>query len=265
MPKTCAARKAMAQGRRLAARWQAIRPAGFRAWRRHRTPCPPKVRTMWFEATARRSRLPSLAGCALSKCVRRVAGMAARLLTTRWPIYATGGAGNQHRESPVRGLLMEGAMNKNYDILNVPIPENCWCPVRASGGRCTDHAVGRGDSRSTSSWLCTFIRRVRSRSIATYLTAFPATPGSAAGGTLDIPPNSVAETEGYQVLAIPGAARKFSAAHAPARRRAMLLEAILPDGTKRTLRTTSIISNFQLDDQLHLRGRRGSGAARRAP
>jgi hypothetical protein len=131
-----------------------------------------------------------------------------------------------------QGLLMEWAVNKNYDIyrpntgkLLVPGARIWWeMHYHAAGEEIRDHVE-----------LAVYLYpKGQEPKYRTFLTAFPATPGSAAFGTLDIPPNSVAETEGYQTLQAPARLENFQP-HMHLRGKAMLLEAILPDGTKRTL------------------------------
>ena len=131
-----------------------------------------------------------------------------------------------------QGLLMEWAVNKNYDIyrpntgkLLVPGSRIWWeMHYHAAGEEIRDHVE-----------LAVYLYpKGQEPKYRTYLTAFPATPGSAAMGTLDIPPNSVAETEGYQTLRAPARLENFQP-HMHLRGKAMLLEALLPDGTKRTL------------------------------
>jgi len=131
-----------------------------------------------------------------------------------------------------QGLLMEWAVNKNYDIyrpntgkLLVPGSRIWWeMHYHATGEEIRDHVE-----------LAVYLYpKGQEPKYRTFLTAFPATPGSAAFGTLDIPPNSVAETEGYQTLPAPARLENFQP-HMHLRGKAMLLEAILPDGSKRTL------------------------------
>jgi hypothetical protein len=131
-----------------------------------------------------------------------------------------------------QGLLMEWAVNKNYDIyrpntgkLLVPGSRIWWeMHYHAAGEEIRDHVE-----------LAVYLYpKGQEPKYRTFLTAFPATPGSAAFGTLDIPPNSVAETEGYQTLLAPARLENFQP-HMHLRGKAMLLEALLPDGTKRTL------------------------------
>ena len=74
---------------------------------------------------------------------------------------------------------------------------------------------------------------------------------------LDIPPNSIAHTEGFTVLKENTVITNFQP-HFHLRGKAMQVEAILPDGSHadRQLRRQL---QLQLDDELHLRRRRGAG------
>src|SRR4029077_16903971 len=73
--------------------------------------------------------------------------------------------------------------------------------------------------------------------------AFPATLGNAAAGRLDIPTNSIAQSEGYTALRAPARLENYQP-HMHLRGKAMLLEAILPDGTKRTI---SYVDHFNFN------------------
>jgi hypothetical protein len=77
----------------------------------------------------------------------------------------------------------------------------------------------------------------------TYLTPFPGTPGTAGFGQLDIPPNQIVQTEGFTALRAPAMLENFQP-HMHLRGKAMLLEAILPDGTRRTL---NYVGNFNFN------------------
>ena len=131
-----------------------------------------------------------------------------------------------------QGLLMEWAVNKNYDIyrpntgkLLVPGARIWWeMHYHAVGEQITDHVE----------LAVYFYPKGEEPKYRTMLTAFPATAGSAAMGRLDIPPNSVAETEGFTTLRAPARLENFQP-HMHLRGKSMLLEAILPDGTKRTI------------------------------
>jgi len=75
----------------------------------------------------------------------------------------------------------------------------------------------------------------------TYLTAFNATNTS--GAALDIPPNSMAVTQAYHVLKQAARLENYQP-HMHLRGKAMLLEAILPDGSTQTI---SYVSNFDFN------------------
>ncbi len=140
-----------------------------------------------------------------------------------------------------QGLLMEWAMNKNYDIYR-PNTGKLLVPGARIWWEMHYHAVGE-EIRDHVELAVYLYPKGEEPKYRTYLTAFPATPGNAALGTLDIPPNSVAETEGYQVLRSPARLENFQP-HMHLRGKAMLMEAILPDGTKRTL---SYVDHFNFN------------------
>jgi len=131
-----------------------------------------------------------------------------------------------------QGLLMEWAVNKNYDVyrentgkLLVPGARVWW--------EMHYHAVGE-EIRDNVELAIYLYPKGQEPKYRTYLTPFPATPGTAALGVMDIPPNSITESEGYQTLTAPAILENFQP-HMHLRGKAMLLEAILPDGGKRTI------------------------------
>jgi len=140
-----------------------------------------------------------------------------------------------------QGLLMEWAMNKNYDIYR-PNTGKLLVPGARIWWEMHYHAVGE-EIRDHVELAVYLYPKGQEPKYRTFLTAFPATPGSAGFGTLDIPPNSIAQTEGYQVLRNPARLENFQP-HMHLRGKAMLLEAILPDGTKRTL---SYVDHFNFN------------------
>ncbi len=131
-----------------------------------------------------------------------------------------------------QGLLMEWAINKNYDVYR-PNTGKLIVPGAHIWWEMHYHAVGE-EIRDHVQLGIYFYPKGETPAHRTYLTAFPATPGSAGAGHLDIPPNSIAETEGYTVLRAPARLENFQP-HMHLRGKAMLMEAILPDGTKRAL------------------------------
>lgn len=140
-----------------------------------------------------------------------------------------------------QGLLMEWAINKNFDIYR-PNTGKLLVPGARIWWEMHYHAAGE-EIRDHVDLAIYFYPKGQEPKYRTYLTAFPATPGSAAFGVLDIPPNSVVESEGYQTLRAPARLENFQP-HMHLRGKAMLLEAILPDGTKRTL---SYVDHFNFN------------------
>jgi hypothetical protein len=131
-----------------------------------------------------------------------------------------------------QGLLMEWAVNKNYDIYR-PNTGKLIVPGARIWWEMHYHAVGE-ETRDFVELAIYFYPKDQQPAYRTFLTAFPATPGSAALGRLDIPPNSIAETEGYTALRAPARLENFQP-HMHLRGKSMLIEAILPDGARRTL------------------------------
>lgn len=145
------------------------------------------------------------------------------------PMSAIGGV--------TQGLLMEWAVNKNYDVFR-PNTGKLLLP----GSRITwdihYHAVGE-QIRSNVELAVYLYPKGQEPKYRTFLTGFPGTPAAEGNhplvlGDIDLPPNSVAQTEGWQTLPAPARLENFQP-HMHLRGKAMLLEAILPDGTKRTI------------------------------
>ena len=137
------------------------------------------------------------------------------------------------------GVLMEWAVGKNYDIyrdgtgkLLMPGSHIWWdIHYHAAGEEIRDHV-------ELGVWLYPKGQEPKYR---TYLTAFNAT--STAGAALDIPPNSVAVSQGFHLLKQAARLENFQP-HMHLRGKAMLLEAILPDGTTQTI---SYVGNFDFN------------------
>ena len=140
-----------------------------------------------------------------------------------------------------QGLLMEWAVNKNYDVYK-PNTGKLLLPGARIWWEMHLHAVGE-EIRDHVELAVYLYPKGEEPKYRTYLTPFPGTAGNAASGTLDIPPNSVAQTEGYQALRAPAILGNFQP-HMHLRGKAMLLEALLPDGTKRTL---SYVDHFNFN------------------
>jgi hypothetical protein len=140
-----------------------------------------------------------------------------------------------------QGMLMEWAVNKNYDIYR-PNTGKLILPGSRIWWEMHYHAVGE-EIRDHVELAVYFYPKGEEPKYRTVLTAFVATAGTAANGVLDIPPNSVTETEGFTVLRAPARLENFQP-HMHLRGQAMLLEAILPDGNRRTI---SYVDHFNFN------------------
>jgi hypothetical protein len=137
-----------------------------------------------------------------------------------------------------QGLLMEWAVNKNYDIYR-PNTGKLLLPGSRIWWEEHLHAVGE-EIRDHVELAVYFYPKGEEPKYRTALTLFPATTG---GNVLDIAPNTVAQTEGYQILRSAARLENFQP-HMHLRGKAMLMEALLPDGTKRTL---SYVDHFNFN------------------
>jgi len=146
-----------------------------------------------------------------------------------------------HTGIVTQGLLMEWAVNKNYDIYR-PNTGKLLVPGARVWWEMHYHAVGE-QIRDNVELALYFYPKGQEPKYRTFLTAFMGAPGRADLGVLDIPPNSVVESEGYRTLQAPARLENFQP-HMHLRGKAMLLEAILPDGTKRTL---SYVDHFNFN------------------
>lgn len=139
------------------------------------------------------------------------------------------------------GMLMEWAVNKNYDIyregtgkLLMPGAHIWWEEhLHAVGEPITDHME-----------LAVYLYpKGQEPKYRTYLTFFSATPIVNGQTMLDIPPNSLEQTQGYFVLKAPARLESYQP-HMHLRGKAMAMEAILPDGSTRML---SYVNNFNFN------------------
>jgi hypothetical protein len=197
--------------------------AGQDVWFKPLTPIP-VTEPRWVRAVEMRP--ASLAG-------RRITHHALAFLQQEEPGSNTG--------IVTQGLLMEWAVNKNYDIYR-PNTGKLLVPGARIWWEMHYHAVGE-EIRDHVELAVYLYPKGQEPKYRTYLTCFPATPGSCALGQLDIPPNSIEQTDSYQALRAPARLENFQA-HMHLRGKAMLMEAILPDGTRRTL---SYVGNFNFN------------------
>jgi hypothetical protein len=130
------------------------------------------------------------------------------------------------------GMLMEWAIGKNYDIyrpntgkLILPGARIWWeLHLHAVGEEVTDHAQ-----------LAIYLYpKGQEPKYRTYLMSYTANPVVNGQLLLDIPPNTVTETQGFHVLKQPAILENFQP-HMHLRGKAMSMEAILPDGSTEML------------------------------
>jgi hypothetical protein len=138
------------------------------------------------------------------------------------------------------GILMEWAVGKQYDVYR-PDTGKLLLPGAKVWWDVHYHAVGE-QIRDHVELAVYFYPKEEKPKYRTYLTMFNAARSNTAT-PLDIPPNTVAETEGFHVLKQAARLENFQA-HMHWRGKAMLMEAILPDGTTETL---SYVNNFNFN------------------
>ena len=138
-------------------------------------------------------------------------------------------------ENPVAatgGILMEWAVNKNYDIyransgkLMLPGSRIWWeLHLHSVGEQIADHVE----------LAVYFYPKGQEPQHRTTLTAFEGVEGSFGQSSLDIPPNSLAQTEGFTVLRQAARIENFQP-HMHLRGKSMSMEAILPDGSRQMI------------------------------
>jgi len=135
------------------------------------------------------------------------------------------------------GLLMEWAIGKQYDIYR-PDTGKLLLPGAHIRWEMHYHAVGEAIRDHVELGVYLYpkgqVPKYRTR-----LTLFQAAPGS----VLDIPPNSIKETQAFHVLKAPARLENFQP-HMHLRGKGMAMEAILPDGTTRML---SYVDHFNFN------------------
>jgi hypothetical protein len=141
------------------------------------------------------------------------------------------------------GSLMEWAVGKQYEDyrentgkLLLPGSQIRWdIHLHASGEEVRDHVE----------LAVFFYPKGQVPKYRTRLTEFQAIPGQRGTSLfmLDIPPNTVKETQSFTVLKAPARIENFQP-HMHLRGKAMSMEAILPDGTRRML---SYVDNFNFN------------------
>lgn len=139
------------------------------------------------------------------------------------------------------GILMEWAIGKQNDVfregtgkLLVPGAQIRWEEhIHAVGEEVRDHA-------ELGIW---FYPKGQEPKYKTSLAFFPATPRAGGNQLVDIAPNSIAQTSGITVLRQAARLENYQP-HMHLRGKAMLMEAILPDGTTQTI---SYVNNFNFN------------------
>ena len=131
-----------------------------------------------------------------------------------------------------QGILMEWAVNKNYDIyransgkLMLPGSRIWWeLHLHSVGEQIADHVE----------LAVYFYPKGQEPQHRTTLTAFQGVEGAFGQSSLDIPPNSLAQTEGFTVLRQAARIENFQP-HMHLRGKSMSVEAILPNGARRMI------------------------------
>lgn len=138
------------------------------------------------------------------------------------------------------GILMEWAVGKQYDVYR-PNTGKLLLPGAKVWWDIHYHAVGEKITDNVELAVYLYPKGEVPK-YRTYLTMFNAASANAAS-PLDIAPNTVAQTQGYHVLKQPARLENFQP-HMHLRGKAMLLEAILPDGSVETI---SYCNNFNFN------------------
>jgi len=137
------------------------------------------------------------------------------------------------------GLLMEWAVGKNYDIYRADAGK-LLLPGSKIWWELHIHAVGE-EIRDHAELAVYFYPKGEVPKYRTYLTLFGATGNT--GSRLDIPPNTVTESQAFHVLKQAARLENFQP-HMHLRGKAMSMEAILPDGSTQML---SFVNNFNFN------------------
>ncbi len=131
-----------------------------------------------------------------------------------------------------RALLMEWAIGKGYDLYR-PDTGKLLKPGSKISWDIHIHAVGEEirDHVELGIWLYPKGQEPKYR---TYLTPFQAVKGADRSRLVDIPPNSIVESQNFTVLPRPAILENFQP-HMHLRGKAMEVEAILPDGSTQVI------------------------------
>jgi hypothetical protein len=146
--------------------------------------------------------------------------------------------GNRDDLLGARAQFMEWAIGKGYDLYR-PGTGKLLLPGSKLSWDVHIHAVGEeiSDGVEMGIWLYPKGEEPKHR---TYLIPFTALKGKS---SLDIPPNSLVQNEGFSILKQAAILENFQP-HMHLRGKAMEVEAILPDGTTRVI---SYVANFNFN------------------
>jgi hypothetical protein len=161
---------------------------------------------------------------------RRITHHALARLEQEEPGVADLGPGNG-------GLLMEWAIGKQYDVYR-PNAGKLLLPGAAIRWEMHYHASGEATRDHVELGVYLYPKGEEPK-YRTRLTLWAAHNTA----SLDIPPNSIKETQAFHVLAAPARLENFQP-HMHLRGKAMAMEAILPDGTTRML---SYVDHFNFN------------------
>ncbi|HEV3331256.1 MAG TPA: cytochrome c [Bryobacteraceae bacterium] len=139
------------------------------------------------------------------------------------------------------GLLMEWAIGKNYDVYR-PNTGKLLLPGSHIWWEMHLHAVGE-EIRDHAELAVYLYPKGQEPKYRTRLMALQVVQFNSTGVLLDIPPNTVAETEGYFRLKQAARLENFQP-HMHLRGKAMSMEAIMPDGQRRML---SYVDHFSFN------------------
>jgi hypothetical protein len=135
------------------------------------------------------------------------------------------------------GLLMEWAIGKQYDVYR-PNTGKLLLPGAQIRWELHYHASGEATRDHVELGVYLYPKGEEPK-YRTRLTLWMASPGP----VLDIPPNSIKETQAFHVLAQPARLENFQP-HMHLRGKAMAMEAVLPDGRTRLL---SYVDHFNFN------------------
>ena len=140
-----------------------------------------------------------------------------------------------------RAMLMEWAIGKTYDQYH-PNTGKLLLPGSQISWDIHIHAVGEEirDHVELGVWLYPKGQEPKYR---TYLTPFQAVKGAARTRDIDIPPNSIVQSQNFTVLKQAAWLENFQP-HMHLRGKAMAVEALLPDGTAQMI---SYVGNFNFN------------------